>query len=629
MSIKPWDKYQPNALLPSAQYPYGGLKQETTLGAGNGTPLDVDWGNDFEAFKQTAFSRSGLTPSGNADTVTNSEMFNAMQDTVSRNVWKRLAAESGYNLVSGSFEDGTSVNNNNDCVWYKKENKIYFWVGTIPVGGKIIPSMSSPSTTGGISPSGWQLLNDTTLRSELVSDEGSGLIGYSGPTGLQSNVQLKLRERVTIKDFGGVGNDSADNTSAFTDAVAWMISTGRKVIIPEGSFITDPFAVYALSYSNQIGFVGEDKQRSIIKRLNTGSGAFITFGNNTQTLFCVTNPLTNLTINGGADTNGDTVVIYDLVRGVLDNVKFSGGTTALRMYGGISARVTNYTFELAKVGFKATKYASSVGGAGGGWPNLITLSGGEIVDNKHWGVYFDDGRMLRIRDTDIEGNGSIGFNGGGLYAGVGIGDEVKPNNVLSLGVLCDNVWFESNIGVYDFGQDGGYNRLKGCTFHSIGTTNDFAATAGRYKVSECDSTFTKANNFNEGAGVLSGNVIEGSEFPNLTYDANKTEVRGATATNLRNGGIMSANGYSAPRELVGQDNVAAVSNITFNPPFKTGTTPRIYTQVLTDDSTASHYSVEVYNITNTGFTMRKKKITSGTATTTNYDVMWRAVGEAN
>ena len=92
---------------------------------------------------------------------------------------------------------------------------------------------------------------------------------------------------------------------------------------------------------------------------------------------------------------------------------------------------------------------------------------------------------------------------------------------------------------------------------------------------------------------------------------------------------MSANSYAAPRELIGQDNVAAVSNIPFNPAFKTGTTPRIYTQVLTDDDTASHYSVEVYSITNAGFTMRKKKITAGTATPTNFNVVWRAVGEAN
>ncbi|WBF79426.1 hypothetical protein BNCALIDO_00036 [Aeromonas phage vB_AdhM_TS9] len=125
MSIKPWEKYQPYALLPSAQYPYGGLKQESTLGAGDGSPLDVDWGNDFEAFKQTAFSRSGIVPSGNADTVTNSEMFNAVQDIISRNLWSRLAAESGYNLVAGSFEEGGTITSPQDVLWSKKNNKIY------------------------------------------------------------------------------------------------------------------------------------------------------------------------------------------------------------------------------------------------------------------------------------------------------------------------------------------------------------------------------------------------------------------------------------------------------------------------------------------------------------------------
>ncbi|UNI71924.1 tail fiber protein [Aeromonas phage vB_ AhaP_PT2] len=469
-----------------------------------------------------------------------------------------------------------------------------------------------------------------TLRGDLAKATGSELVGYQVASGKPTTtVALKLREKVTIKDFGGVGNDSADNTAAFRDAVAWMLANGRNVKIPEGSFITDPFDVYAQTYAQQIGFVGEDKQRSIIKRLSNGTDAFITFGDSAQTLFCVTNPLTNLTVNGGANTNGDTVVLYDLVRSSLDNVKFSGGTTALRMYGGISSRITNFILEAAKVGFKATRYPSSVGGAGGGWPNLITLSGGELVDNTQWGAYFDDGRMLRIRDADIEGNGSSGFNGGGLYVGGNVGGEVTSTNELSLGVLCDNVWFESNVGVFDFGQGSAYNRLSGCTFHSIGTVNDFAAIGGRYKLSDCDSTFVKTNNLFEGAGVLAGNLIERSEFPNVLYDPNKTEVHTPLATNLRNGGIVSATGYGAPRELSGEDNVGPVSNITFNPPFKTGTKPRVYTQVLTDDGTANHYSVEVFNITNTGFTMRKKRISAGTATPTNYNVMWRAIGEAN
>lgn len=135
MSVKAWEKYQPNASSPSPQYPYGSLRQETALGVGDGTPLDVEWGNDFEAFKQTAFSRSGLVPSGNTDTVTNSEMFNAMQDSTTRSLWKRSAAESGYNLVNGSFEEGGTLVNANDVLWSKKLNKIFSGpAGTVALG---------------------------------------------------------------------------------------------------------------------------------------------------------------------------------------------------------------------------------------------------------------------------------------------------------------------------------------------------------------------------------------------------------------------------------------------------------------------------------------------------------------
>ena len=553
-------------------------------------------------------------------------------------IYRRTDTSNMYNIYSqnAQFDESTVDENNQQLLFIAQE---YLEQG-IPGAG--ISSLEYINTVAGINYYRFSLTDgsytppfgvpDSTvqLRTELIAPTGAGLIGYQLATGKPTRtVALKLRERVTIDDFGGNGNDSADNTSAFADAVAWMIDNGRRVIIPEGSYVTDPFSVYAPSYSKQIGFVGEDKVRSVIKRLSNGAGAFVTFGNSAQTHFLGTNPLTNLTVNGGADTNGDSVVIYDWVRGVMDNVKFSGGTTALRLYGGVSCRITNYTLELAKVGFQATKYTPAVGGAGGGGPNLITLSGGEIVDNKRWGVYFDDGRMLHIRDTDIEGNGSVGLISGGLYVGASVGTEVASTTALSIGVLADNVWFESNIGVYDFGQDGGFNRLNGCTFHSVDTTNDFAATAGRYKVVDCYSTFTKTVNLKEGAGVLPGNVIDSSKFQNLSYDADKTELKAATVTNLRNGGKMSVNGYGAPRELVGQDSTAAVATITFNPPFKVGTTPRIYTQVVTDDSTASHYSVEVYGISNTGFTMRKKKITTGTATATNYYVMWRAVGEAN
>lgn len=195
MSIKVWERYQPNAQFPTPQYPYGFLKNESALGVGDGTPLDVDWGNDFEAFKQTAFQRSGLEPSGVTDTVLNSEMFNAMQDATLRNVWRRLSAESGYTLIDGSFEDGTTITLSTQCVWYKTENKIYIWKGVIPVGGKIVPPSSNPSSTGGIGPTGWLDVGNaavyTRVFSDLATDNGTALIGHKGRVN---------EKKITVKD---------------------------------------------------------------------------------------------------------------------------------------------------------------------------------------------------------------------------------------------------------------------------------------------------------------------------------------------------------------------------------------------------------------------------------------------
>lgn len=202
MSVKAWEKYQPNASSPSPQYPYGSLRQETALGVGDGTPLDVEWGNDFEAFKQTAFSRSGLVPSGNTDTVTNSEMFNAMQDSTTRSLWERSAAESGHNLVDGSFEEGGTLVNTNDVLWSKKLNKIF----SGPAG--VVAAGTDPTSGGFV---------DVSPMSP-----GAGVI---------RDGRFALRDAVSLADYDDVFDGVKDNTVAMQKAV----NTGRPVMLPNGT----------------------------------------------------------------------------------------------------------------------------------------------------------------------------------------------------------------------------------------------------------------------------------------------------------------------------------------------------------------------------------------------------------
>lgn len=58
---------------PDAEYPYGSAKDDTTGTAGDGTPIREAMLNDSYGLQQALLLAAGITPSGNADTATESE----------------------------------------------------------------------------------------------------------------------------------------------------------------------------------------------------------------------------------------------------------------------------------------------------------------------------------------------------------------------------------------------------------------------------------------------------------------------------------------------------------------------------------------------------------------------------
>lgn len=68
MALKISDQYS-NTTPPSAGYPQGSFKNETTPGALDGTPLEKAWLDDIQGLLQALLVASGTTPTGSADTV--------------------------------------------------------------------------------------------------------------------------------------------------------------------------------------------------------------------------------------------------------------------------------------------------------------------------------------------------------------------------------------------------------------------------------------------------------------------------------------------------------------------------------------------------------------------------------
>ena len=65
---------------------------------------------------------------------------------------KHAAIQSGLTLVNGSFEMGATVTTSTQVVWFEVEGSFYSWAGTLP---KVVTAGSTPTTSGGISSTGW------------------------------------------------------------------------------------------------------------------------------------------------------------------------------------------------------------------------------------------------------------------------------------------------------------------------------------------------------------------------------------------------------------------------------------------------------------------------------------------
>jgi hypothetical protein len=134
-------------------------------------------------------------------------------------------------------------------------------------------------------------VNDISI---LAQPTGSSLVGFiqSGSGAVAMTVQAKLREWIDIEDFGAVGDDSTDNTTAITNAIA-AVPTGGVLYIPDGIFRTGP-----LTITKSLRLQGANKEGAILKLVTTTAGAALIHAD-VATIFLRDLTLTSATYNDG------------------------------------------------------------------------------------------------------------------------------------------------------------------------------------------------------------------------------------------------------------------------------------------------------------------------------------------
>lgn len=136
--------------------------------------------------------------------------------TNTREQWRRSLADAGINLVDGSFEEGATVHNANDSVWYISGGQCYLWEGSLP---KTVNENSTPESSGGISTGAWVAVSHELLRSQLMED-GNPFVSPTRIKAPQSGNIAQCIYYVTPEQFGAVGDGTLHKLSEFYSTLA-------------------------------------------------------------------------------------------------------------------------------------------------------------------------------------------------------------------------------------------------------------------------------------------------------------------------------------------------------------------------------------------------------------------------
>ena len=105
-----------------------------------------------------------------------------------------------------------------------------------------------------------------------VTRTEAALAGFvqSGAGAVARDVQTKIRESVSIKDFGAVGDGVANDTAAFENFVTYCAQYGATGFIPAGTYLIDPST---RTFSGNKPFVirGEGRGATILKNRNAAA----------------------------------------------------------------------------------------------------------------------------------------------------------------------------------------------------------------------------------------------------------------------------------------------------------------------------------------------------------------------
>jgi parallel beta-helix repeat protein len=323
----------------------------------------------------------------------------------------------------------------------------------------------------------------------LAASNGSSLVGYvqTGTGAVATTVQARLRQSLSVKDFGATGDGATDDTTAIQNAL--NAGTGRSVYFPAGTYRIST----TLLVKTKTTLIGEGMNKSIIK-LTSGFGAGTTAIRNeiisgTVNVYYDTDlEFYGLTFDGNNNSTrtAELVAVAKVQNVTFSNCSFQNHTyIALAMTANSNMVVTECYFTNNGRPIPSTTSAPALWVAETvlGMPYDVRIENNYFRDNNWSAAYFmptrgsftnnncvdsgesaifcnNTGSYLRIENNNITGTTRSNISGSGIECGAS-NTVITGNTIDSCAAegiaLTDaqNVTIANNL-IFNNGQDTAY-----------------------------------------------------------------------------------------------------------------------------------------------------------------------------
>lgn len=306
----------------------------------------------------------------------------------------------------------------------------------------------------------------------VVVDGGDSLLQQPLTNSIERSAQDVYEDRVSVKDFGAVGDGTTDDTTAIQNAINACNASGRTVYFPAGTY----YITSGLTINNSATTTGPlpsdyfapktsiqgDAGASVRIKGGTGAYTMLTITGGSVNAFVSQQTISGITFEK-LDNVGQVLELNHVAYMSINDCFFSRGEIGVRLKDCVVLSFDSCYFMHADKGI----YATNEGLAD---PNAFNFVSCVIAGNDVYGALIVGGATFTYTGGTVEGNGRDALvsyntsNWGVKFVNSGAGGAVGAN--------FSGTYFEHNGGIADLfietaGTASCAHAIVGCTFNRI------------------------------------------------------------------------------------------------------------------------------------------------------------------